>query len=943
MTTQAALEFRVLGPLEALVDGTPVALGAPKQRALLAVLLLHRNVSVSTDRLIDSLWGDAAPSSPGRSVQVYVSALRAALGPGGGVLRTVGRSYLLQVGDAGVDAGRFELAAAEAKALLSHGDVDQAATAAVAALALWRGAPYPELAESDDARPEIARLHSLRRQVLEDRMEAELARGRHRDVLAELEALVDANPLSERLRGHLMLALHRCGRQADALAVYAAGRRTLVDELGLEPGRDLRELQAAILRDDSRLEIETAEVRARRHLPAPATPLIGRRAEIDAIGAMLRGPGIRLVTATGPGGIGKTRLALQVAHELAEAFPDGVYFVGLAHLRAAELVLSTVAVALGISDLGDSSTQTALHEHLHERTVLLVLDNFEHVDDAAPLVAELLSAAPGLKVLVTSRSVLRLYGEHDYPVPQLALDEEAVPLFAARARAAERTFQRTPMAMDAVTEICRRLDCLPLAIELAAARSSELAPHEMLAVLPRRLELATSGPRDLPARQQTLRAAIDWSSRLLAPAERRLFEGLAVFAGGFTEGAAGQVCGASPGQLPSLASKSLVVGGPAAGAGARYSMLQTIREYALERLDSGEQEASEGSRIREAHARHFLALAEASMSELRGPDQLSWISRLAAERDNMRAALAHFLSGGEQSGPGTAELGLRLGAALAYFWYKTGAGGEGAAWLAQGLAAAPQAPDLVRARALHGLGILTAERGQPAEALAHFEASGELFRTAGQLDWVARSLNSQGGIARDLGDLDRAERRYAESATLRRQVGGDPTSLAIVLGNLAIVALDRQELDRAQAIAEECLDLAESDPWVNASTLQLLADIAAEQGDVGRASALLRRAVPALQSLGDTYRLIECLDTCAAVAAHRGRAEAASTLVAAADAALAELGAQMVPADSRLRERRVGATLAALSRTESEQAQRAGAGMTVQQALDHAFVAVLDG
>ncbi|MBA2443816.1 MAG: tetratricopeptide repeat protein, partial [Nocardioidaceae bacterium] len=822
------------------------------------------------------------------------------------------------------------------KDLLAAGAIAEAAEVAAAGLDLWRGPAFGDLADFAFAQSEALRLEAMRLETIEDLLEAELALGQHHHVVAELEMFVEEHPLRERSRGQLMLALHRCGRQADALGVYRAGRRQLIDELGLEPGKELQNLQQSILRDDPGLRVEPVELRMRRHLPAPATPLIGRRDEIDEVSAMLRDPSVRLVTATGPGGIGKTRLALQVAHELADAFVDGVFFVGLAELRDPDLVLPTLAATIGVEEVPDQPLAATLETHLTNRQLLLLVDNFEHVDEAAPLLGSLLKAAPGLKILVTSRSPLRIYGDHEYQVPQLALREEAVPLFAQRAHAADATFRLTERVAEEVCELCARLDCLPLAIELAAARVTEFTPKQMLSELPRRLELAVLGPRDQAARQQTLRAAIDWSLRLLPSAEQRTFTKLAVFVGGWATEAADAVCGGSSTQLTSLASKSLIKRHRPEPDRTRFDMLETIREYGLERFDHGPSPSKNA--VRDEHARYFLALAEAAADELRGPDRMHWITRLEEERDNMRAALTYLLDKPIQEQPQTAETALRLAAALRFFWYKTGGATEGSAWLERTLAAAPAAPDVLRARALHSLGILAADRGDDVHALALCEESCELFRRAGEMAWVARSLNSQGGIARDMGDLARAERDLSESADIRRTLGDDRASLAIVLGNLALVALDRRDVARARDLGEECLEMtAKPDQW---SPLQVLADVAVEEGDVDRAGELLRLALPLLRPLG-AYRLVEYLETCAGLAAAMGKGETAGRITGAIDAALDEMAAQNVPADARMRERRLAPARESLGDERLEALQSEGRALTLERALDEVLGGIL--
>ena len=700
-------------------------------------------------------------------------------------------------------------------------------------------------------------------------------------------------------------------------------------------------MHQSILQDDPALNVEPVELRARRHLPAPVTALVGRRAEITALTSTLRTPGVRLVTVTGPGGIGKTRLALQAAHEVADAFQHGVFFIGLAALRDSDLVLPTIAAGLGVEESPEKPLVTALQSHLARRQLLLLLDNVEHVDEAAPELAQLLTAAPDVKIVATSRTRLRLYGEHEHAVPQLALHDEAIPLFNARARAADPQFRPDDRNADTVGDICQRLDCLPLAIELAAARVSDIPLPKMSDGLSRRLELADSGPRDLAPRQRSLRAAIDWSCRLLSEQEQELFMALAVFAGGCTSAAAEAICGGTSTQMSALVSKNLVlrrVGGDVTTGDAwRFDMLETIREYGLEQLETNSSAAVE---VRERHARYFLELAETASDKIRGPTQLEWMSRLDDERENLRAALTYLIDASlpDEDTPNAA---LRLAAALGFYWYKTGSVAEGTAWLERALDASPAAPDLLRGMALHSLGILVAESGDDARALALCEDSCQLFRQAGELAWVARSLNSQGGIARDTGDLDRAERMYAESADLRRTLGDGHASLAVVLGNLMMVALDRRDLVTARRIGEEVLAMvADSDQWMHAVTLQLLADVAVEEDDVFRARNLLQRALPVLQHLG-TYRLVEYIDSCAGLSAAQGQPDVAARLMGAAEAALDAMGAQIVPADALLRERRAEAARRHLGPHAFADLREEGRSLSLEAAVELAEVEVL--
>ena len=461
----------------------------------------------------------------------YVSRLRRVLGAGR--LETRPPGYVLRVEPGELDLHRFRELIAQDR----HRE----------ALALWRGPALADLAFEDFARSEIARLEELRLSALEGRFEHELAAGRHAELAGELAAAVRAHPLRERLAGQLMLALYRSGRQADALAAYRDARATLVDELGLEPSEELSALQRRILVHDPGLDHTRTGRRA--ELPASLTSFVGRGRELEQIRALILRPGVRLLTLTGAGGTGKTRLALEVARAVAGEFADGARFAPLAAVAEPEVVPHAIAEALALQQSSGQSIEDALKAFLADRELLLVLDNLEHLLEATPLATELLAAAPRLKILATSRTHLNLYGETEYAVPPLSAREEAVALFADRAAAVRPGFAAT----DAVGEICARVDGLPLAIELAAARIRTLTPAEILARLDHRLELLAGGPRDVPARQRTLRDTLLWSYDLLAPEEQRLFARLAVFAGGWTLAAADDVCGPGCGRRPAVA------------------------------------------------------------------------------------------------------------------------------------------------------------------------------------------------------------------------------------------------------------------------------------------------------------------------------------------------------------------------------------------------------
>jgi predicted ATPase/DNA-binding SARP family transcriptional activator len=904
--------FRILGPLE--VEGIS-ALGGPKQRALLARLLLAPGRPIPVERLVDDLWPDEPPETSRHAVQVYASTLRRLLGAES--IRADRGGYVLEVEPDDVDAARFERLASEGARLLERGEAESARTELAQALTLWRGSALAGVGPTLEA--ERARLEAQRLAALEDRIEADLALGRHEDLVAELEELIRQEPLRERFRRQLMLALYRTGRQADALAAYHDARRTLVQELGIEPSTELRELEAAILRQDPALTVEPAELRARRRLPAPATPLIGRRREVDEVSALLR-DGVRLLTLTGPGGTGKTRLAIQTAHELAPAFRDGVVFVGLAALRDPELVPAEIAAALEIEDAPDPGL--ALARHLRDRAELLVLDNFEQVDEAAPALAPLLEAAPDVCLLVTSRHTLRLYGEHEYPVPPMALDEEAVPLFLERARATGRRFH----ASDYVRELCARLDCLPLAIELVAARVRELSPAEMLATIARRLELAAEGPRDAPARQQTLRATIAWSYDLLDDREHALFPSLAVFVGGCTAEAAERVCGARPAELSSLADKSLLL-----ERDGRVEMLETIREYAGELL----QASPEAPALQRLHTDFYLALAEGAERRLRGPGAARELARLEHDHDNLRAALAWAHESGE------AGLELRLAASLARFWWMRGHLREGRALLERALASGKRQPSDVRVTAHRGAASLAMGLGALPEGRAHAEHAVALCREAGETLSLARSLNVLGNIAVAQRDYPGARDAFDEALPVAR-ASGDEHALASVLSNAGNLALNEGDYERATAFGRESLALAER--------LGQREGVAIGHLNIGLASMLrgrsreacepLRQSLLEAQGLGYGEVAAYGLEAVAALLADGPDPEHAAFVLGAADELLERSEATLEPAERGLRERTLAGLLDRLGVDRVERARARGRSLELDDAVAAALEAL---
>jgi predicted ATPase/DNA-binding SARP family transcriptional activator len=1056
------MEFRILGPLDVVDGPRVVALPGAKHRALLAMLLLHANEVVSTERLTEALWDDEPPETAQKALQVYVSQLRKVLDSGR--LLTKAPGYLIRVEDDELDVTRFER-------LVRDGLPREA-------LELWRGPPLAEFTYADFAQSEIARLDELHLSCLEQRVDADLAAGRHAELIGELEAVVTDHPLRERPREQLMLALYRSGRQAEALTTYRDGRHALVDELGIDPGRSLRELEQAILRQDPALDVtppqdhesgteagrepsarplptgtvtlffadieastlllqslgaeygdvlsrirelvrtalaehggsevdwagdgvflaferardavaaaadvqralaaeqwpESAQVRmaiglhtgepiraddryvgmdvhvaaricsaahggqvvvsqaARdvavdagsdlsfrylgdhrlKHVPATQTlyqlvgtglaedfpplaalggstlpalhhRLVGRRDDLAAARALLARPDIRLVTITGPGGAGKSRLALEAASVAALERP--VHLVGLAPISDAALVPAAIAKIVGVRESAGTSLTEVLAEALEGTGALLVLDNMEHLPGATADIVTLLDRASDLDILTTSRSPLRIRAEHVLPLGSLPT-EDATTLFFELAAA--RGVQLDDESLPVVEAICRRLDGLPLAIELVTARLVLLGPAQLLAALDDGLALAMEGSADFPERQRTLHATLGWSYALLTAEQRQLHGQLAVFAGGSALDDAVTVAGSPPGVLADL--EALVAANllrREAGDGVvRLSMLETVREDAVGRL------AAAGLRdeCRCRHAEHFLGFAKRAEEGLAGAEQADWLDRVEDELDNVRATLDWCLANGR------AADALEAVSSLGRFWRAHGHASEARRVLARGLDHPTDLPADVRARALWTSAHEAMAQSDYPAAIPALEEALSLFRELGDSRHAVFALCE---IARALSSRDELDRAYeaGQSALALAESSGDDRACSAALDTLAMVAGYSERHQLAQEYSERSLALRRSlgDAILITSSTNTLGMAAMRAGDLGTAERAFTECLELARGLGEQLYVAAALCGLGEIALSRDLPEVAGDRLVEALSLYTELG------DERLR------------------------------------------
>jgi predicted ATPase/DNA-binding SARP family transcriptional activator len=833
------LEIRLLGPLEVHVGGRSVAMSAGKRCGLLAVLALRRGRVVGVDELVDALWGDDLPATPRNAIQHHVARLRAALGQES----IVGSPDGYALANARVDAARFEDLLAEARGALREGDARAAAECIQLGLALWRGQAFQGLPETDWFRSEARRLEALRVDALEERFEAALAFGEHRELVSALRATLDENPFRERLWGHLMLALYRSGRQADALEAFQEARRVLADQLGLEPGPELRELQDAILTHDPAIAAVPVEAARRGNLPSPTTSFVDRERETAEVTALLREH--RSVTLTGPPGVGKSRLALEVVRSLETNLRDGAWLVELARAGGTATVERVLADTVGARGPDPLARVIA---RLRDAQALLILDACEHaLTDAARVASAVLPECPGVRVLATSREVLHLTGEvpvtlRPLQAPEAATadgaDSPAVQLFAARARAARPGFELTAETVPLAAEIARRVDGLPLAIELAAARVNVLGLAELSSLVEHRVARLRGRSSPDPIRA-ALEGLVEWSYELLQAGEKALLHHLAVHRGGASLSSLRAVAandgldgGTVTSLLDALANKSIIsVSFPAEEA--RYDLLDTVRDYALERLaDNGALSAA-----RKAHAEYFATLAEAARPGLREREWMDWVRRLELENDNLWAALAYAR---EKPDPGVA---IRLGGSLGLYFSFVERVSEGREYLELALAAASDdAPVGLRADLLAWLCFLAMEE-------LDFDAAIEAGERAVALSATAPTT-SESALARALlalalsqaGDDERSPKLAEEARQASERAA--PGTAAIVRVAGAMCAVGAGDLSAAADLVADAVRYARPiDYLISLMPAAMLEAWMAEQRDDEEAATAAYRRV----------------------------------------------------------------------------------------------------
>lgn len=878
------MQVRLFGELEAEHAGVPVPVRGAKQRALLALLALRPGQPVSADKLIDVLWGDGQAANPANALQAQIGQLRRTLGAT--AILTTEAGYALDAGPGDVDVVRFEQLAAQGRHLFEKGETALASTTLSEALRLRRGEPLADFTYAGFFDAERTRLDELILVAIETRVEADLVLGRHGELVGELEALCRAHPLRERLWELLMLALYRAGRQAEALRAYTEARDRLVDELGIDPGPALRKLEARILAQDPSLAAAgpaglaaVPTPMATGNLREQLSSFVGRGAELEELSGAVRSS--RLVTLIGPGGVGKTRLAVEAAAALRQEHRDGAWLVEFASVTEPDGVAPAVASALGAAVAGlvgppsHDSTVELIVRYLAGRSLLVVFDNCEHViDQSAGLAETLAGTVPGLRLIATSREPLGVPGEVLVPVGPLTLPA-AVKLFVDRARAVRPGFTADGHTRPVINDICRRLDGLPLAVELAAARLRSLTLATLAERLDDRFRLLTVGARTALPRQQTVRAVVDWSYDLLFEDERRLFARLSVFTGGCDLDAAEEVC--ADDQVPTgevldvlsrLVDKSLVVA-PNVGRDARFIQLQTLWQYGRDRLnESGEVDA-----MCARHTAYYRQMAQEAHEGLRGATGPRWRERLTSELGNLRAALDWFIARGD------ADAALSLASGMAWLWFINSDLVEGARWLGDALGAkGTRRPELAAtAQVWHGYFVCMAF--SPAAGVPECDAAIAVLRTSDDQARRAEALLFCATVLMRAQEPERSLDALSEAHDLL-EPGVHGWLLAvhdwIVAWNLTLLG----QFDNAEQAAQSSVERfdTQGDVWLSVDPLNILAGIAAARGDLDGTSATYEALLERCRAAGQRSFVLFILLRLAALRAKQGNDAAADGL-----------------------------------------------------------------
>jgi predicted ATPase/DNA-binding SARP family transcriptional activator len=883
------LAIRVLGPMEVSLAGEPVALGGPRVRALLVYLTLHRASPVPTDRILEDLWSDGADDSARRSLHTQISALRGRLPTSSGpIIVRDPAGYHLDTFGLWIDLDEFERLS---RAALAEADGEAAARA----LELWRGEPLGEVAHETWAQGAVAELQERRMQLLQIHLDAQMRGGRHAELIPELRALVEEHPFAEPLWERLLLALYRSGRQTDALDAFRQLEDTLREELGLEPGPTLQDLQRQMLLHDPSLRPASTSP---HEVPASLTTFIGRDAEMGWLASLLDDH--RLVTVLGPGGVGKTRIVTELAHRQRGRWPGGIWFVDLAPVREDGRVLEVVADRLGVS-APPGSELSAIRTSVDGRRTLLVLDNCEHLRvEVARVAADLLRAAPKCRIVVTSRVALGVAGELTWTLPPLevpehdedvlAAESDAVRLFADRAASVRPAFRLGSRNLSTVARLCQRLDGLPLALELAATRLRSMSVSEIATYLDKDQAFLRSPDPNVDDRHRTLTAVLDWSTELLDPTAREIHARLSILPGSFASGLAAAICNMPESEiidhLDTLVANSLLTA-DTSGPHTRYRMLEVVRGHAATRLDrSGGRPDAELALLQWAvETTQLGALEPASAEQPQGLHLIpaGWVRELAAEQHNLRAALA--------AASHDPETGLRVAIRLTRYWFANagdpdmGTGStlpavrEGIEWLER-LLALPGIEPRRRDAALVAVGFLRGISGDKQQALSELLVVRDRLDTRGQLRTAAWACLYAATASWGIAPSTTTRQLYRDAQDRFEHVGDFEGQ--VLLGPLLLArALADDDHAEASAVVDHFLAITDDviAPSVTAYRQFLQGHLGLLDGDEQRAGAHLRELYERLPTTRDPVTTTLILTASAWWAALAGHAPTARGLL----------------------------------------------------------------